>query len=144
MAKKTKHSKVPYLLLVVGGVVSALLNVFGLASSLVTRQLLNKISGSTSSELSSLAQESGLTLDMLLQLTTIPDSFFTRLMILSVIGIVLSGVLIFLGVKLKEKLQKNYYTPALVVSILLLLGYGFIGAILGLIGSIMALVKSKS
>ncbi|MBS3146021.1 hypothetical protein J4414_04435 [Candidatus Woesearchaeota archaeon] len=143
MAKKD-HTKTPYILLVVGGIISALFNMFGLASSIVTRQLLIKIAGSTSSELNSLAQESGLTQDMLIQLTIIPNSFFTRIMILSIVGIALSGVLIFLGVKLKEKLQKNYSNWAFGISILLLFGYGFIGAVLGLIGSILALVKTKS
>jgi len=74
MAKKD-HTKTPYILLVVGGIISALFNMFGLASSIVTRQLLIKIAGSTSSELNSLAQESGLTQDMLIQLTIIPNSF---------------------------------------------------------------------
>jgi len=142
-----QHRKAPYRLLLIGGIISAILNIFGLISAVVTRQLIpslqQQFAGASATQLEAIAAETGLAVNNLVQLMAIPDSFFIKLMIVSVLGIILSIALIVLSRKLKEKLQKNYALSSLIISILLLLGYGFIGAIFGLIGSIMALVKCK-
>ena len=142
-----QHRKAPCRLLLIGGIISAILNIFGLISAVVTRQLIpslqQQFAGASATQLEAIAAETGLAVNNLVQLMAIPDSFFIKLMIVSVLGIILSIALIVLSRKLKEKLQKNYALSSLIISILLLLGYGFIGAIFGLIGSIMALVKCK-
>ncbi|SRR3989344_1311486 len=142
-----QHRKAPYRLLLIGGIISAILNIFGLISAVVTRQLIpslqQQFAGASATQLEAIAAETGLAVNNLVQLMAIPDSFFIKLMIVSVLGIILSIALIVLSRKLKEKLQKNYALSSLIISILLLLGYGFIGAIFGLIGSIIALVKCK-
>jgi len=142
-----QHRKAPYRLLLIGGIISAILNIFGLISAVVTRQLIpslqQQFAGASATQLEAIAAETGLAVNNLVQLMAIPDSFFIKLMIVSVLGIILSMALIVLSRKLKEKLQKNYALSSLIISILLLLGYGFIGAIFGLIGSIIALVKCK-
>jgi len=142
-----QHRKAPCRLLLIGGIISAILNIFGLISAVVTRQLIpslqQQFAGASATQLEAIAAETGLAVNNLVQLMAIPDSFFIKLMIVSVLGIILSIALIVLSRKLKEKLQKNYALSSLIISILLLLGYGFIGAIFGLIGSIIALVKCK-
>ena len=142
-----QHRKAPCRLLLIGGIISAILNIFGLISAVVTRQLIpslqQQFAGASATQLEAIAAETGLAVNNLVQLMAIPDSFFIKLMIVSVLGIILSMALIVLSRKLKEKLQKNYALSSLIISILLLLGYGFIGAIFGLIGSIIALVKCK-
>jgi len=141
-----QHTKVPYRLLLIGGIISVILNILGLISAITTRQLISSLqqyAGASAAQLEAIAAEIGLTADNLIQLMAIPDSFFIRLMIVSVLGIILSIALIVLSVKLKKNLQKNYAISSLIISILLLLGYGLIGAVFGLIGSIIALVKCK-
>lgn len=142
-----QHRKAPYRLLLIGGIISAILNIFGLISAVVTRQLIpslqQQFAGASATQLEAIAAETGLAVNNLVQLMAIPDSFFIKLMIVSVLGIILSIALIVLSRKLKEKLQKNYALSSLIISILLLLGYGLIGAVFGLIGSIIALVKCK-
>ena len=139
-----QHTKVPYRLLLIGGIISVILNILGLISAITTRQLISSLqqyAGASAAQLEAIAAKTGLTADNLIQLMAIPDSFFIRLMIVSVLGIILSIALIVLSVKLKKNLQKNYAISSLIISILLLLGYGLIGAVFGLIGSIIALVK---
>jgi len=141
-----QHTKAPYRLLLIGGIISIIINILGLISAVTTRQLVSSLqqsAGASAAQLEGIAAETGLTAEVLLQLMAIPDSFFIRLIIISILGIILSLVLIVLSVKIKKRLQKNYAISSLIISILLLLSYGFIGAILGLIGSIIALVKSK-
>ena len=141
-----QHTKAPYRLLLIGGIISIIINILGLISAVTTRQLVSSLqqsAGASAAQLEGIAAETGLTAEVLLQLMAIPDSFFIRLIIISILGIILSLVLIVLSVKIKKRLQKNYAISSLIISILLLLSYGFMGAILGLIGSIIALVKSK-
>jgi len=141
-----QHTKVPYRLLLIGGIISVILNILGLISAITTRQLISSLqqyAGASAAQLEAIAAKTGLTADNLIQLMAIPDSFFIRLMIVSVLGIILSIALIVLSVKLKKNLQKNYAISSLIISILLLLGYGLIGAVFGLIGSIIALVKCR-
>src|SRR3989344_4085037 len=138
-----QHTKAPYRLLLIGGIISIIINILGLISAVTTRQLVSSLqqsAGASAAQLEGIAAETGLTAEVLLQLMAIPDSFFIRLIIISILGIILSLVLIVLSVKIKKRLQKNYAISSLIISILLLLSYGFIGAILGLIGSIIALV----
>ena len=143
---KKQHTKAPYRLLLIGGIISVILNILGLISAITTRQLISSLqqyAGASAAQLEAIAAKTGLTADNLIQLMAIPDSFFIRLMIVSVLGIILSIALIVLSVKLKKNLQKNYAISSLIISILLLLGYGLIGAVFGLIGSIIALVKCR-
>ena len=141
-----QHTKAPYRLLLIGGIISIIINILGLISAVTTRQLVSSLqqsAGASAAQLEGIAAETGLTAEVLLQLMAIPDSFFIRLIIISILGIILSLVLIVLSVKIKKRLQKNYAISSLIISILLLLGYGLIGAVFGLIGSIIALVKCK-